>query len=122
MALKSVIATINDGDQRHTIEEKAWGNPNDFTFVTANDEKHHLKVLTQRVVYERQSDVSFQFTFEENALHEGEVTIAEGTLPLQIFTTSLQHSDDTIYIAYQIQDNGEILSQHSITIQLVSGD
>lgn len=122
MALKSVIATIKDGHELHIIEEKAWGNLQDFYFTTKTDELHHIIIDSQRVRYERQSEVSFRFIFEENTLHKGQVDIAQGTLNLEIYTKALSISNESISIAYQIQDNGEILSQHSITIQCISGD
>lgn len=122
MALKSVIATIKDSHECHVFEEKAWGNPQDFHFKTKTGETHHIIVEAQRVIYERQSEVSFRFIFEESTMHKGHVDIAQGSLSLEIYTNALSISNDTISVDYQIQDNGVILSHHSITIQYVLGD
>jgi hypothetical protein len=112
----NIWVQITSDDIQKTISSEAIISDDSIEFMDDEKQVHIISIMDQDIRYQKQGNPQMDFYFSDE-LTEGTYQIDQQTIVFQIKTTELNIKDDTINIRYQLLQENEILSNHSIMIQ-----
>ena len=112
---KNIWVQISTNDIQKTITAHAEISDHKIEFTDDEKQVNTISILDQDIRYQKKGNPEMDFYFSDE-LTEGTYKIDNQTLIFQIKTLELKIKDDTISIRYQLLQENEIISTHSITI------
>lgn len=112
---KNIWVQISTNDIQKTITAHAEISDHKIEFTDDEKQVNTISILDQDIRYQKKGNPEMDFYFSDE-LTEGTYKIDHQTLIFQIKTLELKIKDDTISIRYQLLQENEIISTHSITI------
>lgn len=115
MKNKNIWVQISTDDIQKTMTAYAEISDHKIEFMDDEQQVHTISIIDQDVRYQKRGNPLMDFYFSDE-LTEGTYQIDQQTLIFQIKTLELKIKDDTISIRYQLLQENDIISTHSITV------
>ncbi len=104
--------TIETEGQKQAFDTKGILKDNVMIFHDEKDQKHTVQIDNDRIHYIRAGDPSFDFVFEEGAMHKGDYYVGNQQLKFDIQTHQLTITETAISLTYTLRQ-GDIVINHS---------
>lgn len=100
---KVLIKSKLTGDNVNTFEGMGIYNKNELVFFE-NGVKNKIKIFSNKIIIERESDYFLYLEFEQNKKTKGYI-LTQVRADIDIFTSLLKINENSIYIEYKIFNN-----------------
>lgn len=121
MPKKAIFVRISDGQNEHSFDAIALEKNHTLTFQDDEHAWHTVTFDAKKIHYHKQSEMSVALTFQEAHHHPAEITVANKTLTLLVYTESIRQTAESLTIHYSLWDGEERLSQHQFTLMFKEG-
>ncbi len=115
MSQMAIDFSIETEGQKQAFKTEGMLVGETLIFHDDKHQKHTIQFLDNSLRYLREGDPSFDFTFEENVLHQGIYQVGKQHLTFDIQTHTLKHSHETLELTYTLKQR-DIVINHSALI------
>ncbi|GEM_PF-1377669 len=109
--------SIKNEERKQSFKSKGDLDNNTMRFTDDNGQKHDLKVVENRLHYQRSGDPSFTFVFEKGVSHVGRYQIGHQTIPMNVETHHMKTGDGVITVTYTLKQEDIIIGHTTFTIK-----
>lgn len=112
---KNIWLQISTGDILKTITTSAQFEDDKITFKDDENQQHIITIKDREIRYQKKGHPAMDFYFSDERT-EGTYWMDQQTFIFQIKTLELKIKNDTIRIRYQLRQENEIISTHTIAM------